>query len=255
MDNTDHFYLERYEIKRLHVAVKQLIDIWPTLEATLVRQNRFGEQPHVRHSGRIDTPLPFHVGASQHCHHVAVAVNAIAEAVATQRQLTPPTYSNPRHTLHWVSDHIIDLALCPDAEDYAQQLHQLTQRTFYIVDRPKPLTFLGVCPSCGNRVYSEDTVGLIPCPHCGELLDAIKLGDELNKRLEAAWCTHDQAMDFLKARGIKKSTCYAWLDEIIPAEVNGRPYWRVSDLFDRVKNKGKHNRKSSKKVYTHGKAE
>lgn len=242
MDNTDHFYLERHDIKRLQNALNQLIDIWPTLEATLVKQNKFNENPHTSKTGRIDTPLPFHVGASNHRTRLAIAVNAIAEAVTLQRKLNPPTYDNPLHTILWIKDHIIDLALCEDAQDYATQLHHLTHQTFYIVDRPKPLTLVGVCDNCNSSVYADTTTGLIPCPYCGELQDATHMEEELNRQLEHSWCTRDQAADFFKARGIAKSTRNAWLHDIVPTEVNGKKYWKVADLINKVRNKGKHNR-------------
>ena len=232
MRETDKLYLSRHEVRQLAQCLTTLSRIWGDLECAMVKQTHFVDESKVKSTN--STPLPFNVAAAEHIRKTAYALKALCETISTARHLTPPNYTNVLHSIYWLHDHTIDLALIEDAPDYLDEIRQITERAVKLADRPPSDRVAGMCPNCGaiSRVSWEETIST--CPNCQFSAPAEVFTRELNTVISRSHVTRDEASNYLKDRRISRRTRNRWLKELsIP--YHDSTYYLVSDLDTRVR--------------------
>lgn len=232
MDDTDHLYLTRYEIKEFSATLTTLRNIWHELENTMTRQTHYIEQQRVKTAD--DSPLPYHPPAAEHLRHATTTLNAIAETIAHRRHLPEPGYINTPTTIHWLEDHIIDLALMEDAPVYFNAITTITTTALRLSDRPRSDRVAGMCTACDavSRFNKEDEFHT--CPHCQVSAPTEAFINRLNEVIEQSIVDRKGAAEYLKDRNINRRTRARWLDEL-GEEMKGHTVYRVSELHSRVR--------------------
>ena len=223
----EDYYLDRQQREYLLKDLATLLAHIHDLDNVLTRQTRYHGQG--RHSA--ESPLPFSVKASDLQHELAIGLPGICETLGYITHLT----SNLAivDCLHWLQENYMTVAAFQDASKLADDIAGWARRIVTIVDRPKYPNLIGVCPECGETIYSCHNRGEITCA-CGAVLDAVVLRSACAERLDREYFTRKELRNYLTERGVPKSTQNRWLKEISSVDYGGRSYWLMGDVVERL---------------------
>lgn len=223
----EDYYLDKQQREYLLKDLATILAHTKDLNNVLTRQTRYHGQG--RHSA--ESPLPFSVKASDLQHELAIGLPSICETLG---------YTTPfAHTiaivdcLTWLSRNHMKLAAYEDAEKLADDIASWAHRIVAIVDRPKYPNCIGVCPECGESIYSYHDRGEITCT-CGAILDIATIKAMCIESLERKCFTREVIRGYLTDRGIPDRTQRQWLQEIQPLNYEGKNYWNMYEITDRV---------------------
>lgn len=223
----EDYYLDRQQREYLLKDLATILAHTKDLNNVLTRQIRYHGQG--RHSA--ESPLPFSVRASDLQHELAIGLPGICETLG---YTTPFTHTIAIiDCLTWLSRNHMKLAAYEDAAKLADDIAQWARHIVMIVDRPKYPNLIGVCPECGETIYSCHNRGEITCA-CGAVLDAVVLRSACAERLDREYFTRKELRNYLTERGVPKSTQNRWLKEISSVDYGGRSYWLMGDVVERL---------------------
>lgn len=224
---SESYYLDRQQREYLLKDLATILAHTKDLNNVLTRQTRYHGQG--RHSA--ESPLPFSVRASDLQHELAIGLPGICETLGYITHLT----SNLAivDCLHWLQENYMTVAAFQDASKLADDIAGWARRIVTIVDRPKYPNLIGVCPECGETIYSCHNRGEITCA-CGAVLDAVVLRSACAERLDREYFTRKELRNYLTERGVPKSTQNRWLKEISSVDYGGRSYWLMGDVVERL---------------------
>lgn len=224
---SESYYLDRQQRECLLKDLATLLEHIHDLDNVLTRQTRYHGQG--RHSA--ESPLPFSVNASDLQHELAIGLPGICETLGYITHLTSDLAIVD--CLHWLQENYMTVAAFQDASKLADDIAGWARRIVLIVDRPKYPDFIGVCPECGETIYSCHNRGEITCA-CGAVLDAVVLRSACAERLDREYFTRKELRNYLTERGVPKSTQNRWLKEISSVDYGGRSYWLMGDVVERL---------------------
>ncbi|WP_290599285.1 hypothetical protein [Lawsonella sp.] len=135
--------------------------------------------------------------------------------------------------LHWLRGNPMRLASYEDAMECADDIHHWARQIVFLVDRPRYPDFIGLCPRCGEPIYSYTSTGEITCM-CGGILDVAVLKASCVEMLEREYFTRRELRSYLTERGVPRRTQNRWLNEISSVDYGGRSYWLMGDVVDRL---------------------
>lgn len=224
----EEYYLDREQLDTLGRDLDTLIDHVFDVENVLTRQTRYGKLPG--HSA--DRPLPYSEKASEFLRGLAYGLPAICEAAGYTTRL----YGQDAviECLHWLRGNPMRLASYEDAMKCADDIHHWARKIISLVDRPRYPDLIGACPECGKAVYSYHSEGETTCT-CGAVIDIARLKAQAMEELAYQLLTRKEARLHLIMRGVPKSTRNKWLEEMDSIEREGKHYWRVRDVNNRVR--------------------
>ena len=224
----EDYYLDKQQREYLLKDLATLLEHIHDLDNVLTRQTRY----HGQCRNSAETPLPFSVKASNLQHELAAALPGICETLGYITHLT----SNLAivDCLHWLQENYMTVAAFQDASKLADDIAGWARRIVLIVDRPKYPDFIGVCPECGETIYSCHNRGEITCV-CGAVLDAVVLRSACVERLDREYFTRKELRNYLTERGVPKSTQNRWLKEISSVDYGGRSYWLMGDVVEKLR--------------------
>ena len=223
----EDYYLDKQQREYLLKDLATLLEHIHDLDNVLTRQTRYHGQG--RHSA--ESPLPFSVNASDLQHELAIGLPGICETLGYITHLTSDLAIVD--CLHWLQENYMTVAAFQDASKLADDIAGWARRIVLIVDRPKYPDFIGVCPECGETIYSCHNRGEITCA-CGAVLDAVVLRSACAERLDREYFTRKELRNYLTERGVPKSTQNRWLKEISSMDYGGRRFWLMGDVVDRL---------------------
>lgn len=224
----EDYYLDRQQREYLLKDLATLLEHIRDLDNVLTRQTRY--HGHGRHSA--ESPLPFSVRASDLQHELAIGLPGICETLG---YTTPFTHTTAiADCLTWLSHNHMKMAAYEDAEKLADDITQWARHIVSIVDRPRYPDFIGVCPSCQQPLYSYHSKGEVQCI-CGEIIDIATLKATYLGLLEEKYFTRAELRGYLTARGVPDRTQRRWLEELPTLNYEGKPYWLMADVQERLK--------------------
>lgn len=225
---SESYYLDKQQREYLLKDLATLLEHIHDLDNVLTRQTRYHGQG--RHSA--ESPLPFSVNASDLQHELAIGLPGICETLGYITHLTSDLAIVD--CLHWLQENYMTVAAFQDASKLADDIAGWARRIVLIVDRPKYPNLIGVCPECGETIYSCHNRGEITCA-CGAVLDAVVLRSACAERLDREYFTRKELRNYLTERGVPKSTQNRWLKEISSVDYGGRSYWLMGDVVEKLR--------------------
>ena len=225
---TEDYYLDRDQLHQLTRDLETLIEHVFDVVNVLTRQTCYGKLPG--HSP--ETPLPFHLGASDFLHELAYALPAICETIGYS---TPFTHQRAiADCLNWLHTNPMKLAAYEDAEKCADDIARWARRIVHLVDRPRHPNFIGLCPECGKAVYTYCTQGETAC-ECGTTIDIDALKAWYLQRINKEYFTRKELKNYLDQRGVPGRTRTCWLQKIAPIEYEGRKFWCMDHVQEKLR--------------------
>lgn len=223
----EEYYLDREQLDTLGRDLDTLIEHVFDVENVLTRQTCYGKLPG--HS--TDRPLPYSEKASRFLQELAYGLPAICEASG----YTTSLYGRDVivESLHWLQDNPMKLAAQEDAQQHAAIINRWAEQIVALVDRPRYPDFIGLCPKCGEPIYSYTGTGEITCT-CGVALDVAVLKVSCMEMLEREYFTRSELRSYLTERGVPRRTQNRWLGEITSVEYGGQYFWLMGDVVARL---------------------
>ena len=225
---TEDYYLDRDQLQHLNSDLTTLIEHVFDVENVLTRQTCYGKLP----GHRADRPLPYSEKASELLRGLAYGLPAICGAAGYTTRL----YGQDAviECLHWLRGNPMRLASYEDAMECADDIHHWARQIVFLVDRPRYPDFIGLCPKCGEPIYSYTSTGEITCM-CGGILDVAVLKASCVEMLEREYFTRRELRSYLTERGVPRRTQNRWLNEISSVDYGGRSYWLMGDVVEKLR--------------------
>lgn len=112
----------------------------------------------------------------------------------------------------WLLRHLEALARHELAADAAEQLLDIAERGWDVVDIPPERVYLGPCPACGVDLYAPIDAGVAECGACETVVDVATTKARLQAELDYRLVTAKEAAGYLAllGRGVKEDTIDRW---------------------------------------------
>lgn len=133
----------------LRAELRQVPWLVEQLGITLTRQARVGERNGPRSS---ETPLPYHVGASDELDVLRDTLWVWARAVAEQRGIDLPEVKDSVELGQWMLRHPHDIAQHTDVGELHGDVLAILKTIRHTIDLGPDRRFLGPCDNCGEEL-------------------------------------------------------------------------------------------------------
>ncbi len=137
VDNPNHMFIPRHELKKLRELLQEIPDLAIDLGIAITKQARLGEVGRGRKPRRpSEYPLPYHLGASEAAEELHNALVGWARLVCEQRAIT---YVGPVSTpgiARWLERNIIALAMTEGSERALNDIGESVDNAKWIVCPP-----------------------------------------------------------------------------------------------------------------------
>jgi hypothetical protein len=137
-------------LEELKTELRQVPWLVEQLGITLTRQARVGERNGPRSS---ETPLPYHVGASDELDVLRDTLWMWARAVAEQRGIDLPEVKDSVELGQWMLRHPHDIAQHVDVGELHGDVLAILKTIRRTIDLGPNRFFLGPCDNCGADLY------------------------------------------------------------------------------------------------------
>ncbi len=210
---------EQFEVDLLNVRA-----VAAELDLAVARQTRMGDSG--TNGGDHDVqPLPFNHTASATRTSLDRTVRAAASTLLTK----PPTHEDLADLAEQIqTDTHGRLDRHQAAPEHAAALRAVIRQALAIIDRPRPTTYLGPCPSCDLAIHAPAGAATHTCP-CGQIT---VVAQAIASREHAIANTLVTWRELIDARIAPRSTLYWWRKHhhLRPVtEWMGHPMYRLGD--------------------------
>ncbi|WP_446224960.1 hypothetical protein ACTWPB_07535 [Nocardia sp. IBHARD005] len=183
----DCLYLSRLEQKDI-VAKLRDIRTWllPELDTVITRQTSYGtpNTTPTRKPGRTEQPLPYHQAAADVATDLYGTLRSWVEHVCNNRHRPWPGDLRADGYARWLDRNIIDLALCQEAPDAADEILDAYKRAVRVIDLPKTHTYQGGCEVCGGDLWAVRGESEITCGQCAGMVNRSDNDARIDRELE-----------------------------------------------------------------------
>lgn len=240
MSETD--YLDKHEQKAIKERLNAIAEwVADALDATVTRQNKFSIGPKAGQQKRRETPLPFHMQASDASTDLNGTLMAWITVVCQQRKYAWPGRLRNGQAARWLAAHVTALALCEGSRAAADEISDAHDRVMRVIDRPTFRTYHGECELCGGDLYGRRDADKLTCDKCADVVDRQSNNIRLEAILEDKLYTADELVTIVFDRfgaTIKSKTVHDLAyRKVNPILVRGTAYngrhklYRAGDVF------------------------
>lgn len=171
--------------------------------------------------GGDDNPLPFNPSAARARARLNKAAIDAAQRLGIQPWTAAALLAATRNTI----------AQHREAPDLAAELRAATRQALATIDRPRPTTYLGPCPTCRLATHVPEGATTHTCP-CGQIIivaQALAAREAAIADVLVTW------RELLDAHIAPRSTLYWWRSHRLLVPVTdwcGQPMYRLGDAKD-----------------------
>lgn len=134
--NTDHLFIERHEIQKLVVLLREIPELVEELSVTLTRQDQLGSGGARVSMGEREQPLPFNVNASEVADDLHNTLVGWVRHVCESRVLDYTGSTSTIGLARWLDRNVIALAMTEGAGTALDEVQYAMRRARWATDRP-----------------------------------------------------------------------------------------------------------------------
>lgn len=240
-DRVDDMYLSRHQQQEFTNLMVKVGWVVAELDVTITRQSQFGNPLDGGKSA--EQPVYFHELAADVAYDLHGALTSWVDEVCTQRQLLHPGMARSADSAKWLWQHVIDLALTPNAEVALDEIRDAVQRAERIIDRPQGRVYVGPCGEeqdagrCGADLYAVIDKPVVKCKECGAVHPVGERRRALQEEVRNLLGTAAEIAKLLpwildSPITRKRITYYANRKQIMPRKSNGETVYQIGEVID-----------------------
>ncbi len=240
------FVLERHDQDRLKERLKEVVEwLADDLDMVITRQTRYSFAAGKISQGKNrETPMPFHLAASDASYDLTGTLQAWVDHVVQQRKVPWPGLLRAKSGAQWLIDHMIHLSLCEDTDTVLDEVTHAVTRVRRICDRPIYRRYQGPCEICEADLWAVGNASAIICENCQTVVSREDNDRRIDAALEAQSCTALELVDIVADRmglTIKPKTVHDMAyRKVNPIQVKGQTrdgqnLYNAGDVFTRIR--------------------
>ncbi|WP_072689305.1 hypothetical protein [Rhodococcus marinonascens] len=213
MNDTDHLFLTRAEIRQLVTMLQEIPELVEDLAITITRQDRIVAKGGPKLSrGSDEQPLVFNVNASEVADDLHGTLVGWVRHVCESRAMAYEGHVSTLSLARWLDRHVISLAMTEGSEEALDEISYAMRRARRAMDLPRPSKVLfTLCVQCGSRVEADAESESATCQTCGRYSTITEVREVLDENMDGMILSAKEVAAMIAIRygvSVKPKTVY-----------------------------------------------